>query len=229
MYRFTARRWETNTLDLVVYFTKTTFRPSLIPFLTSLAAVVVLPLELHLSGAPFTIYTSVGVGWMGLTILLISDVLVTITAFQIRGAYGLYLKTLPFTPLQLSITRFMAQTLISFPYVSAFLILNDAFFFSFRIHPITFITTIVLLTISAFGMAGFTATLVLFVRSPASFSFLVSFLGTIVTYVSPVYYQLSSLPTLAQLFVLAIPTTPAIQLAQGLIGLGVLSPLEVAE
>jgi len=46
---------------------------------------------------------------------------------------------------------------------------------------------------------------------------------------SPVYYQLSSLPMLAQLFVLAIPTTPAIQLARGLIGLGTINFLEVAE
>gem|GEM_PF-683765 len=164
---------------------------------------------------------------MGLAILLISDVLVTITAFQIRGVYGLYLKTLPFTPLRLSITRFVAQALSSLPYVSVFLILNDAFFFSFRMHPFTLVMTIVLLTISSFGMAGFTATLVLFVKSPTFF--LVSFLGTIVTYMSPVYYQLSSLPMLAQLFVLAIPTTPAIQLARGLIGLGTINFLEVAE
>ncbi len=106
---------------------------------------------------------------MGLAILLISDVLVTITAFQIRGVYGLYLKTLPFTPLRLSITRFVAQALSSLPYVSVFLILNDAFFFSFRMHPFTLVMTIVLLTISSFGMAGFTATLVLFVKSPTFF------------------------------------------------------------
>jgi hypothetical protein len=48
-------------LELVIYFTKTTFRPSLVPFLTYLAAVAALPIELRLSEAPFSIYVSMGI------------------------------------------------------------------------------------------------------------------------------------------------------------------------
>ncbi len=162
-------------------------------------------------------------GWLSIQIIAVSVSMAVLATIEFSTTSVLFYKSLPIRESEIILASILSAALTTIPIPTLCLLI--ASLMGLKVDVSSFLLMVISLYIAATGVLGFILVFSSLVKNIVRLSIIASFLASILTYISPIYYPLNVFPLPVQVIMCLNPLTLHIKFTRQLVIFGELDYL----